>query len=80
MEYSIKKLVEYFVFLLLYCVSVIYDRTVLVYEGTIVELSVPRQRMNFISDIHMFVYYYLIDNMKLKIVQLRMLSVVFCII
>jgi hypothetical protein len=36
-EYSIKKLVEYCVLLLLYSVSVIYDRTVLMYECTIVE-------------------------------------------
>jgi hypothetical protein len=37
MEYSIKKLVEYWTFLPLYNVSIIYDRTVLVYEGTILE-------------------------------------------
>jgi hypothetical protein len=37
MEYSVKKLVEYWTLLPIYSVSVIYDRTVLVYEGTIVE-------------------------------------------
>jgi hypothetical protein len=37
MEHSIKKLVEYWTFLPLYSVSVIYDCTVLMYEGTIVE-------------------------------------------
>jgi hypothetical protein len=35
-RYSVKKLVEYCVLLLLYSVSVICDHTVLVYEGTIV--------------------------------------------
>jgi phosphoribosylformylglycinamidine (FGAM) synthase PurS component len=56
------------VFLLLYSVSVIYDRTVLMYEGTIVEQSVSRLHTNSVSEIRTFVYYYLIDNMKLKIV------------
>jgi hypothetical protein len=36
MEYSVRKLVEYSVLLLLYSVSVICDRTVLMYECTIV--------------------------------------------
>jgi hypothetical protein len=33
-----------------------------------------------ISEIHTFVYYYLIDNMKLKILRLRTISVVVRII